>query len=81
MMQISMEHSAQLIEIFDEISNEISIDIIDRVLGGKVNFNDALTLLECDPSTIFKFADQLRSILVGNTVTYIVNRNINFSDQ
>jgi len=76
-----MQHSAQLIDIFDEISNEISIDIIDRVLGGKVNFNDALMLLECDPATIFKFADQLRNILVGNTVTYIVNRNINFSDQ
>ncbi|KAF5426813.1 FO synthase subunit 2 [Candidatus Methanomarinus sp.] len=81
MMRINMQHSAKLIDFFDEISNEISTDIIDKVLAGKVNFNDALILLECDPTTIFKFADQLKSILVGNTVTYIVNRNINFSDQ
>jgi FO synthase subunit 2 len=81
MVLFDMQQSVLITDIFDEISNEISKDIIDRVLGGEVTIEDALILFQCAPSIIFKLADRLKSILVGNTVTYVVNRNINFSDQ
>ncbi|MRG77156.1 MAG: 7,8-didemethyl-8-hydroxy-5-deazariboflavin synthase subunit CofH [ANME-2 cluster archaeon] len=63
------------------MSAEIPDDIIDRLIAGEATKKDAQVLLRCDPILIFKLADRLRSIQVGNTATYIVNRNINFSDQ
>jgi 5-amino-6-(D-ribitylamino)uracil---L-tyrosine 4-hydroxyphenyl transferase len=38
-------------------------------------------LLEIPPLELFRFADELRSLAVGDAVTYVVNRNINFTSR
>jgi 5-amino-6-(D-ribitylamino)uracil---L-tyrosine 4-hydroxyphenyl transferase len=59
--------------------------ILDRALGGDdVSTADALLLLtQTDPDIIEQIratADRLRHIQVGDTVTYVINRNINFTN-
>jgi 5-amino-6-(D-ribitylamino)uracil---L-tyrosine 4-hydroxyphenyl transferase len=65
------------------------IDIIDRILnralqGDDISTADALTLLtQTNPVIIEQIrvtADRLRQIQVGDTVTYVINRNINFTN-
>jgi 5-amino-6-(D-ribitylamino)uracil---L-tyrosine 4-hydroxyphenyl transferase len=64
-------------------------NIIDRILdralnGDEISTADALTLLtQTAPETIEQIrvaADRLRQIQVGDTVTYVINRNINFTN-
>ena len=59
--------------------------ILDRVLSGNdISTADALTLLtQTAPEIIEQIrvtADRLRQIQVGDTVTYVINRNINFTN-
>jgi 5-amino-6-(D-ribitylamino)uracil---L-tyrosine 4-hydroxyphenyl transferase len=59
--------------------------ILDRALDGKdISTADALLLLtQTDPEIIEQIrltADSLRQIQVGDTVTYVINRNINFTN-
>ncbi len=65
------------------------INIIDRILdralnGDDISAADALTLLtQTAPEIIEQIratADRLRHIQVGDTVTYVINRNINFTN-
>jgi 5-amino-6-(D-ribitylamino)uracil---L-tyrosine 4-hydroxyphenyl transferase len=56
-------------------------DLKDRAYKGKSTKEDALLLLELPPLKLFKFADELRSLTVRDTVTYVVNRNINFTSR
>jgi 5-amino-6-(D-ribitylamino)uracil---L-tyrosine 4-hydroxyphenyl transferase len=65
------------------------INIIDRILdralsGDDLSTADALRLLtQTDPDIIDRIrvtADELRQIQVGDTVTYVINRNINFTN-
>ena len=65
------------------------INTIDRILdrslsGDDISTADALILLtQTDPDIIEKIrltADKLRQIQVGDTVTYVINRNINFTN-
>lgn len=56
-------------------------DIIENAYKGKTTKDDALALLKAPPFELFELADKLRQEAVGNTVTYIVNRNINFTDR
>jgi 5-amino-6-(D-ribitylamino)uracil---L-tyrosine 4-hydroxyphenyl transferase len=65
------------------------ISTVDRVLDRALNGNDitpaeALILLtQTDPDLIEKIrvtADRLRQQQVGDTVTYVINRNINFTN-
>ncbi len=65
------------------------INIIDRILdralsGDHLSTADALRLLtQTDPDIIDRIrvtADELRQIQVGDTVTYVINRNINFTN-
>ena len=64
-------------------------DMIDRILdrastGNDISTTDALTLLtQTAPEIIEQIrvtADRLRQIQVGDTVTYVINRNINFTN-
>lgn len=63
-----------------------SIDpILNRVLAGQdIEAKDGVTLLQqTDPSAILAIqetADQLRQQQAGETVTYVINRNINFTN-
>ncbi|MGB8701762.1 MAG: 7,8-didemethyl-8-hydroxy-5-deazariboflavin synthase subunit CofH [Thermosynechococcaceae cyanobacterium] len=59
--------------------------VLDRTLSGHDLTSEAgvLLLRQTDPSAIREIrmaADQLRRSLVGDTVTYVVNRNINFTN-
>jgi 5-amino-6-(D-ribitylamino)uracil---L-tyrosine 4-hydroxyphenyl transferase len=64
-------------------------DTIDRILDRALNGNDISTadalilLTQTHPDIIAKIriaADRLRQIQVGDTVTYVINRNINFTN-
>jgi 5-amino-6-(D-ribitylamino)uracil---L-tyrosine 4-hydroxyphenyl transferase len=75
-----------------EITTSIAasdINTIDRILdralqGDDISTADALLLLtQTDANTIEQIrvtADKLRHIQVGDTVTYVINRNINFTN-
>jgi 5-amino-6-(D-ribitylamino)uracil---L-tyrosine 4-hydroxyphenyl transferase len=59
--------------------------ILDRALQGEdISTADALLLLtQTDPARIEQIrtaADRLRQLQVGDTVTYVINRNINFTN-
>jgi 5-amino-6-(D-ribitylamino)uracil---L-tyrosine 4-hydroxyphenyl transferase len=65
------------------------INTVDRILdialqGDHISTADALLLLtQTDPDIIDRIrvsADGLRKIQVGDTVTYVINRNINFTN-
>ncbi len=55
-------------------------DIYERSLEGKITKKDAVRLLKENPFQLFDTADAVRKELVGDDVTYIVNRNLNFTD-
>lgn len=63
------------------MNSKIPEDLIERAYQGKSTKEDALQLLEIPPLELFKFADELRDLAVGDTVTYVVNRNINFASR
>ncbi|MBW6517929.1 MAG: 5-amino-6-(D-ribitylamino)uracil--L-tyrosine 4-hydroxyphenyl transferase CofH [ANME-2 cluster archaeon] len=77
---MSLQYAAVLNDVFNYFPTEIPPDIVERVIEGAATVNDASELLKCEPGVIFKFADMLKASLVGNSVSYIVNRNITFSD-
>lgn len=55
-------------------------DIYERALAGKITKEDAAGLVEADPFDLFQTADAVRRELVGDAVSYVVNRNMNFTD-
>jgi FO synthase subunit 2 len=56
-------------------------EIYKRSLDGKITKKDAAELLMKDPFELFQTADAVREELVGDRVSYVVNRNINFTDK
>jgi FO synthase subunit 2 len=58
--------------------------ILDRVLSGQdISVDDATRLFDADGSDLLALiaaADQLRARTVGDVVTYVINRNINFTN-
>ncbi len=56
-------------------------DIYERSLGGRIAKRDAMALLKKDPFELFQTADAVRKELVGDVVSYVVNRNMNFTDK
>jgi FO synthase subunit 2 len=63
------------------MNNRIPEDLIERAYKGKSTKEDGFLLLGVPPFELFRFADELRSVTAGNTVTYVVNRNINFTSR
>ena len=63
------------------MNSKIPEDLIERAYQGKSTKEDALLLLDVPPFELFRFADELRDLVVGDTVTYVVNRNINFTSR
>jgi FO synthase subunit 2 len=63
------------------MNSRIPEDLIERVYQGKSTKEDALFLLKVPHLELFMLADELRSRTVGDTVTYVVNRNINFASR
>ncbi|MCX9015333.1 MAG: 5-amino-6-(D-ribitylamino)uracil--L-tyrosine 4-hydroxyphenyl transferase CofH [Candidatus Methanoperedens sp.] len=62
------------------MSQNIQDDIYSRAESGKCTPEDALVLYD-KPSFLFQLADSLRKKAVGDDVTYVVNRNINFTNR
>jgi 5-amino-6-(D-ribitylamino)uracil---L-tyrosine 4-hydroxyphenyl transferase len=62
----------------------IVADALDRTLSGKdISVEHAVELLNCngiEMNLVVLVADELRRQAVGDTVTYVINRNINFSN-
>jgi len=61
--------------------SKIDEELVERAYNGKTSSEDALLLLEAEPFELFRFADNLRYEAVGDIVTYVVNRNINFTNR
>jgi FO synthase subunit 2 len=55
-------------------------DIQGRIEAGKCTMDDALVLYK-NPSFLLSCADSLRRKAVGDAVTYVINRNINFTNR
>lgn len=68
---------------FKEADPEIA-SVLDRSLGGKdLAVDEAVKLFQAkgtDLALLVMVADYLRRIKVGNLVTYVVNRNVNFTN-
>ena len=56
-------------------------DLSDRVHAGECTKEDATVLTTAPLPELFFLANKLRAEAVGDTVTYIRNRNINFTSQ
>ena len=56
-------------------------DVYEKSLSGEISRKDATALLKASPFELFETADALRKEIVGDVATYVVNRNINFTDQ
>lgn len=63
------------------MDSKIPDDLIERAYQGKNSKEDAVLLLQAQPFELFRFADELRALAVGDEVTYVVNRNINFTSR
>jgi FO synthase subunit 2 len=55
-------------------------DTYERIWNGKITREDALCLLRVDPRQLFLLADLIRKEVNGEIVTYVINRNINFTN-
>jgi len=53
---------------------------LDRAEAGNCDLDDALDLYDY-PSLLFSLADRLRKKAAGERVTYVINRNINFTNR
>ncbi|MDY6958273.1 MAG: 5-amino-6-(D-ribitylamino)uracil--L-tyrosine 4-hydroxyphenyl transferase CofH [Halobacteriota archaeon] len=58
----------------------ISSDVLERVHKGTVEREDASQLFQADSKELFSLANELREGVNGDIVTYVVNRNINFTN-
>ncbi len=56
-------------------------DLIDRAYRGECTKEDAASLATAPPTELFGLADELRAEAVGDVVSYIPNRNINFTNR
>jgi len=56
-------------------------DLIDRAYRGECMKEDAALLVTAPPAELFGLADELRAEAVGDVVSYIPNRNINFTNR
>jgi len=54
-------------------------ELYEKIRAGKIEREDAL-LLAGTPASLFRIADELRTEENGDVVTYLVNRNINFTN-
>jgi FO synthase subunit 2 len=54
--------------------------IYQRSLNGEITREDALELVNINHFQLFNIADLLRQEIVGDEVTFVVNRNIDITD-
>jgi FO synthase subunit 2 len=56
-------------------------DVYERSLSGDITKEDALGLMECNPFELFDTANELRREIVGDEVTFVVNRLVEVTDR
>lgn len=56
-------------------------NMYQRSLAGEINKEDALRLVNSNPFHLFDLANKLRAEIVGDEVTFVVNRNIHITDR
>lgn len=65
-------------------ADPVIADILNKALDDKeISVKDAVELFECGDSELkmlIHVADELRKLKVGDLVTYVVNRNVNFTN-
>jgi FO synthase subunit 2 len=65
------------------VEREVASILENALAGDDINVDEATTLFEASGSSlnaIILTADELRRRTVGDTVTYVINRNINFTN-
>ena len=55
-------------------------DIYKRSLAGDITKEDALKLIDSNPFELFDVADRLRKEIVGDEITFVVNKAIDITD-
>lgn len=55
-------------------------EMYERSIQGDITRFDALKLVKSNPFQLFDLADQIRQEIVGEDVTYVVNRNVDITD-
>ena len=55
--------------------------VYEKSLSGEITKEDALNLINGNPFELFDIADKLRKEIVGDEVTFVVNKNVHFTDQ
>lgn len=55
--------------------------IYEKSLAGEITKADALKLINDNHFELFDIADKLRKEIVGDEVTFVVNKNVHFTDQ
>jgi len=73
-----------MIEALLKKADPVVASALDRALSGKdISADDAVELFDCnglEMNLVVMVADELRRKTVGDNVTYVVNRNINFTN-
>ncbi|TGC07025.1 5-amino-6-(D-ribitylamino)uracil--L-tyrosine 4-hydroxyphenyl transferase CofH [Methanolobus halotolerans] len=59
----------------------LSDEIIENARCGNIGSEDALRLLDAHPFELFDLANDIRLDAVGDTVSYVINRNIYLTNQ
>ena len=87
MVDVASDNFSALREASDRLLGSIDREvagILDKALqGGDISVDEATTLFEArgpDINAIVLAADDLRRRSVGDVVTYVINRNINFTN-
>jgi len=79
-----MSFNSEKIDSFFKNADPLVADTLNRALSEKeINVNEALRLYQTDGfdfHLVGMVADELRKRRVGDVVTYVVNRNINFTN-
>ena len=68
-------------ELMESVSSDVSQILSAALAGEDITVDDACVLLDAkgvDYNSTLTVADELRRKTVGDIVTYVVNRNINF---
>jgi FO synthase subunit 2 len=81
---MSLDHLESSLERLLSAVSHGTGQILDRALSGQdISIDDATRLFDADGSDLLALiaaADQLRARTVGDVVTYVINRNINFTN-
>ncbi|HSK30842.1 MAG TPA: radical SAM protein [Candidatus Limnocylindria bacterium] len=81
---MSLDHFASSLERLLSTVTQGTAEIIDRALSGHdITVDEATRLFDADGSDLLALiaaADRLRAQTVGDVVTYVINRNINFTN-